>query len=199
MQPVEHCACFVQARAPPHPVLPRKRLSAHNNVLLQTLRERFPLTASLTGTWHLQVHGTGYHALPPASCGVSLSIRHAAHCIRTGEQHLTADTSQFAGLGLEGREPVSSTEYSRGLGCGCLDVTGSHADNCNLPASHCAGCWGLARAGQWSLGSTLYPPCSACQHRQGWQAPSSSHEAAKCAFPHRASFRSSLRHTCRSC
>ena len=47
----------MQARAPPHPVLPRKRLSAHNNVLLQTLRERYPLTASLTGVERLHVLG----------------------------------------------------------------------------------------------------------------------------------------------
>lgn len=64
----------MQARAPPHPVLPRKRLSAHNNVLLQTLRERYPLTASLTGTQHFHVLGSGQHALPPAPCDYHIPV-----------------------------------------------------------------------------------------------------------------------------
>ena len=102
----------MQARAPPHPVLPRKRLSAHNNILLQTLRERYPLTASLTGTQHFHVLGSGQHALPPAP--YLLSACCAAHCLQTWQGRIAAPHSNIAGPQRKAGS-LSAAESTQGL------------------------------------------------------------------------------------
>ena len=185
----------MQARAPPHPVLPRKRLSAHNNVLLQTLRERYPLTASLTGTWAI------LSAWPCNVCIASSYLWQVPVSIlcSTLAVVLAGQGSTLQGFHRKGGSRLAAQSTQEGLAAAdtmplSYTLAAATWQHLTVPSF-----WGWRGAASRLSGAHCAHPAGLASTGRAGRQPSAVIKQQTVLFPECASFRSSLCHTCRSC